>query len=77
MKIGEMRNILYTFFDQTLRVVKIIPFPVWIIPYPVLKIKFEPLGPNENSMKKKFLIRVLEVGEIIPFPVWIISYPVL
>ena len=40
---------------------EIIPFPVWIIPIPVLKIYFEGL----------------KVGEIIPFPVWIIPFPVL
>ena len=33
---------------------EMIPFPVWIIPFPVLNISFEPLGSNE---KKKFLIK--------------------
>ena len=28
---------------------------VWIIPFPVLKINFEPLGSNERHLYKKFL----------------------
>ena len=42
---------------------EMIPFPVWIIPFPVLNISFEPLGSNEKNDQS------LEVGEIIPFPV--------
>ena len=45
---------------------EMIPFPVWIIPFPVLNISFEPLGSNE---KKKVFDQSLKVGEIIPFPV--------
>ena len=57
---------------------KIIPFPVWIIPFTVLKINFELLGSiKKHSVKQGFFIRDLEVGEIIPFPVWIIPFPVL
>ena len=49
---------------------EIIPFPVWIILFSVLKINFETLGTNEKHfIKEVFLIRDLEVGEIIPFPV--------
>ena len=32
----------------------IIPFPVWIIPFPDLKIKFELLGSNEKHFVKEF-----------------------
>ena len=32
---------------------EIIPFPVWIIPFPVLKIIFEPLGTNERHFVKE------------------------
>ena len=69
---------------------EIIPFPVGMIPFPVLKINSELLGSNEKYFvkevfwdqmkifcKRTFLIRGLEVGEIIPFPVWIIPFPVL
>ena len=49
-----------------------------IIPFPVLKIDFEPLGTNEKYfVKKSILIRGLKVGEMIQFPVWIIPFPVL
>ena len=30
-----------------------IPFPVWIIPFPVLKIDFEPLRTNEKYFVKE------------------------
>ena len=57
---------------------EIILFPVWIIPFPVLKIEFKLLGSNEIFFCKRiFFIGGLEVGEIIPFPVWIIPFPVL
>ena len=56
----------------------IIPFPVWIIPFTVLKINLEPLGTYEkHCIKLSFSIRGLKVGEIILFPVWIIPFPVL
>ena len=32
---------------------EIIPFPVWIIPFPVLKIDFEPFGSYENDVEKE------------------------
>ena len=32
---------------------EIIPFPVWVIPFPVLKIIFEPLGTNEKPFVKE------------------------
>ena len=32
---------------------EIIPFPVWIIPLPVLKINFEPLGSNDKCFVKE------------------------
>ena len=35
-----------------LEVGKIIPFPVWIIPFHVLKINFETLGTNEKHFVK-------------------------
>ena len=48
------------------------PFPVWIIPFPVLKFIFEPLGSNKKHLVKEvFLMRGLEGGEIIPFPVYL------
>ena len=38
-----------------LEVREIIPFPVLIIPFPVSKIDFKPLGSNENySVKEVF-----------------------
>ena len=38
-----------------LEIGEIIPFPVWIIPVPVSKIDFKPLGSNENySVKEVF-----------------------
>ena len=30
------------------------PFPVWIFPFPVLKINLEPLGSNEKHVVKSF-----------------------
>ena len=30
---------------------EIIPFPVWIISFPVLKINFEPLGTNKKQAR--------------------------
>ena len=33
---------------------EIIPFPVWKIPFRVLKINFEPLGSNEKIFVKDF-----------------------
>ena len=33
---------------------EIIPFPVWIIPFPVLKINLELIGENEKCFTKKF-----------------------
>ena len=49
---------------------EIIPSLVWIIPFPVLKMKFDLLGSNEKDfVKEDLLIRGQEVGEIILFPV--------
>ena len=31
---------------------EIIPYPVWIIPFPVLKINFGPVGSNEKHFVK-------------------------
>ena len=56
---------------------EIILFPVWVFPFPVLKINLNPLDQMRNIFKRIFFIRGLEVGEIIPFPVWIIPFPVL
>ena len=57
---------------------EIILFPVWVIPFPVLKINFENFGTNKKYVVKEvFFIRGLEVGEIILFPVRIIPFPVL
>ena len=40
---------------------KIIPFPVWIIPFPVLKINLELLGSNDKCfVKEVFLSEVLK-----------------
>ena len=56
---------------------EIIPFPVWIIPFPVFKTIFRILGSNDKSFEEFFfLIGGQEVEEIIPFPVWIILFPV-
>ena len=33
--------------------VEIISFPVWRVPFPVLKINFEPLGTNERHFVKE------------------------
>ena len=41
---------------------KLIPFPVWIIPFPILKISLELLGKNEKHFVNKFLIRGLQVS---------------
>ena len=55
---------------------EIIPFPVGIIPFPVLKMHFILLGiKRETSCKRCFLIRDPEVGEKIPFPVGINPFP--
>ena len=32
---------------------EIISFPIWIIPFPVLEINFEPLGSNEKYYVKE------------------------
>ena len=32
---------------------EIIPFSVWIIPFPVLKINVQPLGSYENDVEKE------------------------
>ena len=37
------------FFNRGLEVGEKIPFPVWIIPFPVLKINFKLLGSNEKD----------------------------
>ena len=59
-----------------LEIRKIIPFHVWVIPFPCSKINFKPLGSNEKYSEKQVFIRGQEVGEIIPFPVWIVPFPV-
>ena len=55
---------------------EIIPVLVWIIPFLVLKINYEPLGSNVKHFVKGVYITGLDVREIIPFPVWIIPFPV-
>ena len=37
---------------EGLEVREIIPFPVWINPFPVSKIDFEPFGSNEKQFVK-------------------------
>ena len=59
-----------------MEVAEIIQFPVWMIPFPVLKINFEVLGRYGKDVVKEVFDRGLEVGEIIPFPVWMIPFPV-
>ena len=54
---------------------EIIPFPVWIIQFPVLKTISGILGSNKKN-KKSFSFKCEEIGYIIPFPVWIIPFPV-
>ena len=74
-----------SFFIRGMEVGEIIPFPVWTIPFPVLKIDFEFFGTYKKHFGKEFFfIRGPEVGEtisfpvcIIPFPVWTIPFPVL
>ena len=56
---------------------EIILFPVWVFPFPVLKINLNPLDQMRNIYKRSFLIKGLKVGEIILFPVWIFPFPVL
>ena len=46
-----------------------IPFPVWVISFPVLKIDFEFLG---KICTRIFLFR--GVGDIIRCPIWIIPF---
>ena len=67
----EMRNFCKrSILIRDLEVGHIISFPVWIIPFPVLKINYEILGENERHFGKvSFLIRGLTVGEIIPFAI--------
>ena len=49
-----------------------------IIPFPVLKFIFEPLGSNKKHLVKEvFLMRGLEGREIVPFPVCKMPFPVL
>ena len=36
-----------------MEVVEKFPFPVWIIPFPALKINFETLGTNEKQFVKE------------------------
>merc|ERR1711872_411425 len=56
---------------------EIIPFPVWIILFPVFKTSFGFVFKSYKLfVKEVFLIGGQEVGEIIPFPVWIILFPV-
>jgi len=43
----------FEIYFEGLKVGKIIPFPVWIIPLSVLKINFELLGTNENPFEKE------------------------
>ena len=66
------------FSIRGLEVGGMIPFPVHIILYPVLKINSKLLGKNvKRLVKEVFVIRGPEMGEIIPFPVCIFSFPVL
>ena len=45
-----------------LEVGEIILFPVWMIPFPVLKTNFEPFGSNKKHFVKKFLDQRLGSG---------------
>ena len=45
-----------SFLIKGLEVGEIIPFPVWIIAFPVLKIDFEPLRSNEKHCAKGFFL---------------------
>ena len=42
------------FFIRGLEVGRMIPFSVWIIPFPVMKINVQPLGSYENDVEKEF-----------------------
>ena len=49
-----MRKILtYKFFDRRPLSARYIPFPVYIIPFPVLKIDSKPLGRHKTDFVKE------------------------
>ena len=50
---NEKHLVKEVFFIRSLEVGEIIPFPVWLIPFPVLKIDFELMGSNEKHFEKE------------------------
>ena len=49
---------------------ELIPFRVWIFPFPVFKTSSGLIGKNEKHfVKEVFFIGGQEIGELIPFPV--------
>ena len=55
VKRGQNRKLFIKkrFLLRGQEMVEIIPFPVWRIPFPVLKNKFEPFGSNEKLFGKE------------------------
>ena len=48
-----MKHLVKKVFDERPGSGKIIPFPVWLIPFPVSKINFELIGQNEKHFVKE------------------------
>ena len=70
-----MRNIYKrSFLIKGLKLGELILFPVWIFPFPVLKIDLNPLDQMRNIYKRSFFNKGLKVGEIILFPVWVFPF---
>ena len=41
---------------------EIVPFPVWIIPFPVLKMNFELLGSIEKSVSLSVIFEIVKLA---------------
>ena len=52
--LNEKHFVKGVFFIRGSKVRDIIPLPVWIIPFPVLKINLNPLDHMKIMLKKKF-----------------------
>ena len=64
-----------SFFIRGLEVGEMIPFPVWIIPFPFFENLFwTPWIKWETSYKRTLLIKGVEVEKTILYPVWIIPF---
>ena len=75
---AKMINLLLIFcLIQGLEIGEIIPFPVYIISFPVYKAGFGPLSKDGNNFVKEIIWSdAWKIGAIIPFPVWIIYFPI-